>query len=141
MGTSGAATSQQLVFSCGDVWYGVPSDAVQEVVHFGELTRVPGAPAHVLGVFSLRGEVFPVIDVSLLRGGRGERSRRAVVLRLERGVLALTAGRLGGVSSVIGDLLPAGDTGPARCFLGPGLAQDHEVWVVDAEALFELLAP
>jgi purine-binding chemotaxis protein CheW len=129
----------QLVFSCGDIWYGVPSDAVQEVVLFEELTRVPAAPSHVLGVFPLRGEVFPVVDLSLLRGGKGEDSRRAVILRLAKGALALTTGRLGGVSEVEGALEPAATNGAQRFFLGPGKAQQHEVYVVDVEGLFDFL--
>src|SRR5262245_43875584 len=124
MSATDGAASGQLVFSSGDLWYGVPADAVQEVVLYGDLTRVPGAPPHVLGVFSLRGEVFPVIDVSQLhgRGKHGDAARRAIILRLSKGVLAFTTDKLGGVSSVEGELEPAGAAGAKRFFRGPGRA-------------------
>jgi purine-binding chemotaxis protein CheW len=37
-----------LVFACGSSWYAVPAECAAEVVSFPELTRVPGAPGHLL---------------------------------------------------------------------------------------------
>src|SRR5690606_20510561 len=63
-----SAPTEQLVFASGGRWFGVPSGLVQEIAVWNELTRIPGAPQHVLGVFSIRGEMYPVIDPGLLLG-------------------------------------------------------------------------
>src|SRR5690606_23982363 len=98
---------------------------------------VPGAPAHVLGVFSLRGEMFPVIDPGILRGDGPEPGRRVVAMRLAGGTLALTAGQLGGVSELDALPEPSGETPALRCFRGPVELQRHpEVLLVDTQALF-----
>jgi purine-binding chemotaxis protein CheW len=54
---------QFVIFRVADEEYGVPIDAVQEIVRIpDQLTRVPKAPAFVEGVVNLRGAVLPVID-------------------------------------------------------------------------------
>src|SRR3954454_11989364 len=100
-----------LVFACGASWYAVPADTAAEVVSFPELTRVPGAPSHLLGVFAHRGEVIPVVDLATLTGRKAEISGRAVLLRLDRGSVALTSTKVAGVSIIAGTLTPLGQTG------------------------------
>ena len=129
-----------LVFQSGKSWYAVPADRAAEVVSFPELTRVPGAPSHLLGVFAHRGEVIPVVDLGLLTGSSPEASRRAVLLRLARGALALTASKVAGVSVVTGKLDPMGATGVQQYLHGPALAGGRDVAVIDPEGLFELLS-
>jgi len=54
---------QFVVFRVADEEYGVPINAVQEIVRRPDhLTRVPKAPSFVEGVVNLRGAVLPVID-------------------------------------------------------------------------------
>ncbi|CCG42344.1 chemotaxis protein CheW [Magnetospirillum molischianum] len=54
---------QFVVFRLMDEEYGVPIDAIQEIVRVPEeLTRVPKTPAFIEGVINLRGVVLPVVD-------------------------------------------------------------------------------
>jgi purine-binding chemotaxis protein CheW len=46
----------------GDACFAVPADGVVEVLRGGRLTRVPRAPAGVLGLVHLRGRIVPVVD-------------------------------------------------------------------------------
>jgi purine-binding chemotaxis protein CheW len=58
-----ANSGRYLIFRIGGDEYGLPLDAVDEVVRLPErLTKVPRAPAFVVGVLNLRGRVTPVID-------------------------------------------------------------------------------
>jgi purine-binding chemotaxis protein CheW len=54
---------QFVVFRLMEEEYGVPIDAVQEIVRVpDELTRIPKTPAFIEGVVNLRGVVLPVLD-------------------------------------------------------------------------------
>jgi purine-binding chemotaxis protein CheW len=71
---------QFVVFRLMDEEYGVPIEAVQEIVRVpDELTRIPRAPHFVEGVINLRGVVLPVIDqrrrFNLPGTGRSDRQR------------------------------------------------------------------
>jgi purine-binding chemotaxis protein CheW len=130
-----------LVFACGNSLYAVPAERAAEVVSLPQLTRVPGAPPHLLGVFAHRGEVIPVIDVGALVGAKGESThRRAVLVRVPRGSLALTAGRVAGVSTLTGELNPLGTSGVQAHLRGPAKAAAGEVAVIDPEGMFEMLS-
>ncbi len=129
-----------LVFACGSSWYAVPAESAAEVVTFPELTRVPGAPAYLLGVFAHRGEVIPVVDMGLLVGTGSQSTRRAVLVRLPRGSLALTASTVAGVSMVSGSLEPLGASGVHLHLRGPAKGAQRDVSVIDAEGLFDHLS-
>lgn len=129
-----------LVFACGASWYAVPAETAAEVVGFPELTRVPGAPSHLLGVFAHRGEVIPVVDLATLVGGTPEKTQRAVLLRLPKGSLALTANKVAGVATLTGKLEPLGASGVHVHLRGPARTKKNEVAVIDPEGLFEYLS-
>lgn len=79
-----AAAERFLIFALGEETYGLPIEAVEEVVRAPEtLTRLPRAPAYVAGVMSLRGAVVPVIDQRQRFGLAAADGRsRVVVCRL-----------------------------------------------------------
>lgn len=55
-------------FSVGNVHYAVPIGCVREIINPAEVTRLPHAPAVVVGVADHRGEVVPVIDLRIRFG-------------------------------------------------------------------------
>ncbi|KAA6227234.1 MULTISPECIES: chemotaxis protein CheW [unclassified Campylobacter] len=55
----------QLVgFIVGDEEYAIPILNIQEIIKPIEYTRVPGVPSYVLGVFNMRGNVMPLVDLA-----------------------------------------------------------------------------
>jgi purine-binding chemotaxis protein CheW len=78
-----APLRELLVFGLDGSAYAVPVERVREIVRMRDLTRVPRAPAWLLGVVALRGEVVEVVDLRR-RLGLGEsspdRSSRIIVL-------------------------------------------------------------
>ncbi len=130
-----------LVFACGASLYAVPADTASEVVNVPTLTRVPGAPAHLLGVFAHRGEVLPVIDLTRLTGHPlDEAFKRAVLVRTPRGAVALTATRVLGVLPLEGVLERLGDTGVHQHLRGPARVAAGEVAVIDTQTFVDFLA-
>lgn len=75
-----ADEEQFVVFRLMGEEYGVPIEAVQEIVRVpDELTRIPKAPSFVEGVINLRGIVLPVVDqrrrFNLAEAERNDRQR------------------------------------------------------------------
>lgn len=136
-----ATAKGHLVFACGESLYALPADKSAEVVSLSALTRIPGAPAHLLGVFAHRGEVVPVVDLAVLTGGKPDKSyRRAVLMRVPRGVLAFTASRVAGVSQVSGDERMLGPEGVQSHLKGPSKTQAGDAAIIEPEGLFDFLA-
>ena len=78
---------QFVVFQLADEEYGVPVEAVQEIVRVPpELTRVPKVASFMEGVVNLRGMVLPVVDqrrrFALQEAERNDR-QRIMVLTIE----------------------------------------------------------
>jgi purine-binding chemotaxis protein CheW len=81
-----------LLLPVGDDTYALPLERVREVAVAPRVTELPTAPAVVLGVFNLRGEIVPLFDTGRLLGLRPlERGRYAVVLDTGHGAAGLAA--------------------------------------------------
>jgi len=50
----------------GDELYGIGIENITEIVKMPPVTFVPGAPPHVLGVTSLRGQIVPLVNMRLI---------------------------------------------------------------------------
>jgi len=57
-----------LTFALGDENFAIPVTHVQEVVEFGQVTKVPHAPPYMMGIINLRGRVLPLLDTRLKLG-------------------------------------------------------------------------
>lgn len=53
---------QWVTFSLAGETYGINVMQVKEVLRYSEIAAVPGAPAYVIGIINLRGNVVTVID-------------------------------------------------------------------------------
>lgn len=60
--------------------FGLPIDAVQEVVRIPHITRLPFPPPSIRGVTSVRGEVVTVMDLGERLLGRGSDPERRLVV-------------------------------------------------------------
>ena len=72
------------LFALAGARFAVDVRSAREVAVFDEITAVPGAPRHLVGVANLRGAVLPITDLSRLLGLpelRPARSLRTLVLR------------------------------------------------------------
>jgi len=61
--------ARSLIFRAGGRVYCCDVEAVREVVPLGVITRLPGAPAHVLGIINVRGVIVTVVDAGLYLHG------------------------------------------------------------------------
>src|SRR5687767_9603477 len=63
-----AASMQYLSFIVAGEEYALGILQVKEIIEYDTVTRVPGTPAWVRGVFNLRGSVVPVVDLAVKLG-------------------------------------------------------------------------
>src|ERR1700757_1210946 len=62
--------SQYCVFRSGRERFCLPVLDVEEVLEWPNTTKLPLAPAYVVGVFNLRGAIVPLIDIAMTEGRR-----------------------------------------------------------------------
>jgi chemotaxis signal transduction protein len=116
--------------------YAMPIENVLEVSKLGELTPVPGASSHVLGVCNFHGQVLPVFDLGRVFGiPRDPRAPRLLVTE--------NGGRLAGFAvdevSDVAALAGAREEAEAKQLAYATLEQGALVGVVDMPALFSSL--
>jgi purine-binding chemotaxis protein CheW len=73
-----------IVFRACDEWFSLPIEWVREIQPLERVTRVPNAPADVLGVLNLRGRVLTLYDLAGCLGipSGAQPNTHAVVLDL-----------------------------------------------------------
>ncbi len=111
---SAAQTRQVLTFVLGNETYGVDILRVQEIRGLSAVTKIPQAPAHVLGVLNLRGSIVPIVDLRMrLSLERAEYTPVTVII-----VLSVLAGSnrrdFGVVVDGVSDVVDVNETESAR---------------------------
>jgi purine-binding chemotaxis protein CheW len=84
--------AQWVTFYLDKERYGVNVMQVQEVLRFTEITPVPGAPAYVMGIINLRGNVVTVIDTRqrfMLGPKEVDDATRIVIMEAEGQVIGI----------------------------------------------------
>jgi purine-binding chemotaxis protein CheW len=71
---------QYCVFRSGRERFCLSVLDVEEVVEWPTLTRVPLAPAFLMGIFNLRGSIVPVVDIAFTEGRRPDLPPKHVVV-------------------------------------------------------------
>ena len=112
-----AASTTLMLLRLGTRWFGVDVRAIEEVALKGEVTRVPTAPNHILGVTTLRGRLVTVVGLEQMIGGTGLLSRensatlpRLVVVRDGEYEMAVVAEGIQGMTEYV----PAAEPDPDK---------------------------
>jgi purine-binding chemotaxis protein CheW len=104
--------------------------------------RIEQAPAYVLGVGLIRGEMVPVVDASVLLAGDGGQCRRFVVLRAGERRVALAVAEVVGARMLDRaelDGLPPLLAGRAELVAQLGVLDGKFLEVLESTRLFELV--
>lgn len=83
---------QWVTFRLDGETYGINVMQVQEVLRYTEIAPVPGAPAYVLGIINLRGNVVTVVDTRHrfnLQSGETTDNTRIVIIETDRHVIGI----------------------------------------------------
>ncbi len=60
-----------MLLRLGKRWFAMDVRSIEEVALKGQVTRVPMAPSHILGVITLRGRLIAVVGLEHMIGGAG----------------------------------------------------------------------
>jgi purine-binding chemotaxis protein CheW len=105
-----------LTFALGEEKFAIEVEHVQEVVEFGQVTKVPNAPPYMLGIINLRGQILPLLDTKLKLGLPATvKSRKSRIMVLDiptEGEKSLNIGALVDVAREVIEIAP-GDIQPA----------------------------
>jgi chemotaxis-related protein WspB len=132
--TSGILTG--LIFEAGRQRYGLDVEDILEVVPAVRLRTLPGLPNYVAGIFSYRGELVPVLDLSMMLSGVAVTehfSTRIVLVRYSidgkdpqtLGLLVERASQ--GLVENRGELLSSGIVSPQAPYLGKFAAEGNSI--------------
>jgi purine-binding chemotaxis protein CheW len=83
---------QRVTFQLENETYGINVMQVQEILRYSEIAAVPGAPAYVLGIINLRGNVVTVIDTRARFGlmpAEITDNSRIVIIEAEKQVIGI----------------------------------------------------
>ena len=67
-GKADQSVAQVVSFKLGEEEFAFPMDRVREILRVQRPSEVPNAPAHFLGILTVRGVILPVIDLRILLG-------------------------------------------------------------------------
>lgn len=126
-------------FSMSDEQFAIETHFVREVYEADEITPLPGAPEHLVGLTNLRGEVLAIMDLRPFFGigDRDIRERpRVIVIGTNKNELGIVATAIDEVAMVEKDKVKASSgtaMGPSRGLLH-GVTQ-QAVMVINGGAL------
>src|SRR5499425_3485661 len=137
--------SQYCVFRSGRERFCLPVLDVEEVLDWPLVTKLPLAPAYLVGIFNLRGAIVPLIDIAITEGRRSGLLPKHVVVASLRGEGAHDDVRIGiAADEVIGtysvsaeDLLEQAPENVPHC-IGMLRHDDRLALVIDLRRLLEV---
>lgn len=119
-----------LSFRLGGEGYAIMVSDVKEVLKNYQLTAVPNAPVHILGVMSLRGTVTTVVDLcgrlGITPGVRDEKSR-IIIVSTDDEDMGLLVDRVTGVVKILPqDIKPAPENNEQGAEFLLGIARKND---------------
>ena len=140
---------QLVTFQLGNELYGVDIMVVKEIVGVQEIRPIPNAPSYVEGIFNLRGEIIPIINLHrrfhlqrLTDSEDDEYASGFVILQIENSKIAIIIDRIARVITINPDDIqppPQMITGIGTEYINGVVRQeDGYLIVLDIDRLFDI---
>jgi purine-binding chemotaxis protein CheW len=135
-----ALGGKYVTFFLGKEEYALPITRVQEIDRVTEITRVPNAPDHLVGVINLRGKILPVIELRMRLGlgpVEADRKNRVVVVDAGTRLLGLLVDAVSQVITIAAERVDEApeelSASPENCVCGVGKCEDRMVLLLDLD--------
>ena len=103
--------NRYLTFFIGGQLFGISASRVLQIVRMQKITKLPGSPGFVKGLISLRGKIYPVLDLQMCMENKGmEYGDRAciIIMKMEEESIGFIVDKLDEVMDISeGQILPA----------------------------------
>jgi purine-binding chemotaxis protein CheW len=130
------------LFELDDVLFAVPGQYTRQIHTLETITRVPRAPTDLLGLFAVRGQIFPLVRIERvleLKTGTSE-PKLAVQIEFEAKHMAFVIDTVVGFDDVPSQLEPVIDARFSALTLGQVSVAGRVVNVLDVAKLVQSLA-
>lgn len=109
-----AGASHLCTFTIGAQRYALPTSIVRELVAIERITPVPRTPPAILGLFNLRGEPMPLVDLSLLLLGTPSPAATKFSVIILRSETVSVGARIDALGTVVAHqgVMPTDDADP-----------------------------
>ncbi len=122
--------------------YGIGVEQVQEIRFLENITRIPKAPSHVIGVMNLRGKIISIIDLKSKLGFHTSESiaasSRILVAEIKGTLMGLLVDEVDQVMRIFGkEIEPTPESESAKYVKGIAKTQDRLIVILDLPKLLE----
>jgi chemotaxis signal transduction protein len=130
------------LFELDEVLFAVPGQYTRQIHTLETITRVPRAPQDLLGLFAVRGQIFPLVRIERALGLKTNTSeaKLAVQIEFEAKHMAFVIDTVVGFDNVPSQLEPVLDARFSALSLGQVLVAGRVVNVLDVAKLVQSLA-
>lgn len=133
-------TEKYLSFMVDSECFAVPLLKVREVIGMPELTPIPQAPAHVVGIINLRGQIITIFDLRTCLKSQSKNDQPTVIIcEMPFGQMGLIVDMVSSVLSADSDKIsevPPGSRASNQDFITSIYAKDKElILMLDVEKL------
>lgn len=145
--TTANISKRYLTLTLGSESFAINIDVVREILDYTNITRIPQAPAFMLGVVNVRGVAVPVVDLAQRLGlGAVQRTinTRIVIIEVTHDAVTTAMGALAdSVREVLelddGSIAPPpqmGATGGGECLRGVGSHEGRFILILNIDKVF-----
>ncbi len=136
------AEARACVFELNEILFAVPGMFTRQVHTLETITRVPQAPQDLLGLFAVRGQIYPLVRIEPTLGLKSSQAapKLALQIELEGKHVAFVIDSVVGFNPVPAKLEPVLDARFSALALGRVLLAGRDLNVLDVAKLVQSLA-
>jgi purine-binding chemotaxis protein CheW len=130
------------LFELNEVLFAVPGQYTRQVHTLDKITRVPRAPIDLLGLFAVRGQIYPLVRLERTLGLKTSQTeaKLAVQIEFEGKHMVFVIDEVIGFNPVPAQLEPVSDARFSALTLGQVLVAGRVVNVLDVAKVVQSLA-
>ncbi len=136
------ALARACLFELGDVLFAVPGQYTRQIHTLETITRVPRAPIDLLGLFAVRGQIYPLVRIERTLGlpANDTEAKLAVQIEFEGKHMVFVIDAVVGFNPVPANLEPVLDERFSALTLGQALVAGRVVNVLDVAKVVRALS-
>lgn len=75
---------QFIIFRLGSEYFATETEKIQNISDMMQITKVPTAPSHIMGLINLRGSIKPLVNISMLLNVEADNNdSNIIILKIE----------------------------------------------------------